>query len=245
MPANRKAPQRRHGRPLRRLPSSDSQSMRYLRRFPSAAEAIPVERAVAEVVCRLILFRKPMERGSDFLRLGASAAGGLMVWSEYVLDRMIDELQQKPRRRSRFDSADEDSSVHPLSDARPLAMVSSTASGWARTTCAQRTGGPGRTGGPVQRLVFTADQRLLPAQPPGPRHLAMGSPGGTVRPPCPIRSTPPIWPRVWGWTLRARLLELIGLCIEVPALLRALAAIEVGDFKHRPRPGRSVRVHGG
>jgi hypothetical protein len=123
MPANRKAPQRRHSARSGRVPSIDSQSMRYLRRFPSAAEAIPVERAVAEVVCRLILFRKPMERGSDFLRLGASAAGGLMIWSEYLLDRMIDELQQKPRRRSRFDSADEDSSVHPLSDARPLAMV--------------------------------------------------------------------------------------------------------------------------
>ena len=123
MPANRKTPQRRHSVRSGRVPSNDSQSMRYLRRFPSAAHAIPVERAVAEVVCRLILLRKPMERGSDFLRLGASAAGGLMIWSEYLLDRMIDELQQKPRRRSRFDSADEDSSVHPLSDARPLAMV--------------------------------------------------------------------------------------------------------------------------
>jgi SpoVK/Ycf46/Vps4 family AAA+-type ATPase len=33
----------------------------------------------------------------------------------------------------------------------------------------------------------------------------------------------------------ARLLELIGLCIAAPALLRALAPIEVGDFKHVAR----------
>jgi hypothetical protein len=95
MPANRRIPPRPAAEARRDL-ASESQSMRYLTRCHSAEEAAPIERAVAEVVCRLILFRKPMERGSDFLRLGASAAGGLMVWSEYVLDRMIDELQQKP-----------------------------------------------------------------------------------------------------------------------------------------------------
>ena len=72
MPANRKAPQRRHGARSGRLPSIDSQSMRYLRRFPSAAEAIPVERAVAEVVCRLILFRKPMAVSYTHLTLPTS-----------------------------------------------------------------------------------------------------------------------------------------------------------------------------
>lgn len=108
--------------------------MRYLRRFPSAAQAIPVERAVAEVVCRLILFRKPMERGSDFLRLGASAAGGLMIWSEYLLDRMIDELQQSRVAGPGL--------ILPMKTARftlsrmlvRLRWFSSTASGLARTT---------------------------------------------------------------------------------------------------------------
>lgn len=74
----------------------ESQTMRYLSRFQHPDEALPIERSVAEVVSRLILFCKPMQRGSDFLRLGASAAGGLLVWSEYVLEWVIDDCGSTP-----------------------------------------------------------------------------------------------------------------------------------------------------
>ena len=98
MPTNRRIPRRRPAAEARRDLPCESQSMRYMTRFPSAEEAAPIERAVAEVVSRLILFSKPMERGSDFIRLGASAAGGLLVWSDYVLDRVMEEVSKKSRR---------------------------------------------------------------------------------------------------------------------------------------------------
>lgn len=81
--------------------------MRYLSRFQHPDAALPIERSVAEVVSRLILFCKPMHRGSDFIRLGASAAGGLLVWSEYVLEWMIDGLRENPRRHARGEPVDE------------------------------------------------------------------------------------------------------------------------------------------
>jgi SpoVK/Ycf46/Vps4 family AAA+-type ATPase len=236
MPANRKTPQRRHSVRSGRVPSNDSQSMRYLRRFPSAAEAIPVERAVAEVVCRLILFRKPMERGSDFLRLGASAAGGLMVWSEYLLDRMIDELQQKPRRRSRFDSADEDSSVHPLSDARPLAMVQLNGE-WVGENDLKLC----ELVDPDELAVLSNDWFSPLINDYSLRSRLAHDTLQWVRQACPSRPLPYQINAAYlaeGLGLDAagaRLLELIGLCIEVPGLLRAFAAIEVGDFKRTAR----------
>lgn len=107
MPTKRRIPRHRPaGIALREQPN-ESQALRYLSRFQHPDEALPIERAVAEVVSRLILFCKPMERGSDFLREGASAAGGLLVWSEYVLQCVIDELREKGSRHARFDPAKE------------------------------------------------------------------------------------------------------------------------------------------
>ena len=106
MPTKRQSPHRQPAGIAQLEPPAESQTMRYLSRFQHPDEALPIERSVAEVVSRLILFCKPMQRGSDLIRLGASAAGGLLVWSEYVLEWVIDELREYPRRHVRGEPVD-------------------------------------------------------------------------------------------------------------------------------------------
>ncbi len=235
MPANRRIPRSRPAAKARRDLSCESQSMRYLTRFPSAEEAAPIERAVAEVVSRLILFRKPMERGSDFIRLGASAAGGLMVWSEYVLDRMIDELRHKARRQSDSDAVEEDP-VDWVVPGRPLSMtqlngdwvgendmvlselvdpdeLSSLSNDWFSPLIRD-----------YQLRSQLAHDTLRWVRQAAPTH------------PLPHQTNAAYLAEGLGLEAAgARLLELIGLCIAAPALLRALAPIEVGDFKRAAR----------
>ncbi len=234
MPANRRIPPRPAAEARRDL-ASESQSMRYLTRCHSAEEAAPIERAVAEFVSRLILFRKPMERGSDFIRLGASAAGGLMAWSEFLLDRMIGELRHKAGRRSRSDAVEEEQLDWAL-PGRPLSMVRLNGE-WV-----------GENDMVLSELVDPDELATLSNDWFTPLiqdyQLRSRLAHDTLRW---VRQAEPAQPLphqtnaaylAEGLGLDAaggRLLELIGLCVAAPALLRALAPIEVGDFKHVAR----------
>ncbi|HQC99227.1 MAG TPA: AAA family ATPase [Aquabacterium sp.] len=209
--------------------------MRYLRRFRSAAEATPVERAVADVVCRLILLRKPMERGSDLIRMGASAAGGLLVWSDYVLDRIVEEVGKKSRRGADADPDDDwlpsflraepklptmkvsgDSIGEPdlylseLLDPDELATLSND---WFAPLIKDYPLRSRLARDTLQWLGQAAPAHQLPHQ-TNAAYLADG---------------------LGLDAAGARLLELIGLCIAAPALSRAFASIEVGDFKRTAR----------
>ena len=104
MPTNRRINRRRDANgSMPRRPNA-SRAQRFLSRFEHSDDAEPIERAVAEVVCRLILGMKSMERGNDFIRLGAAAAGGLLAWSDQVLDQLVDGLRKKGGRRTRLDA---------------------------------------------------------------------------------------------------------------------------------------------
>lgn len=95
MPTNRRINRRRETDGSVPVRPHASTGPRYLSRFEHPDDALPIERAVAEVVCRLILCMKSMERGNDFIRLGAAAAGGLLVWSDHVLNQLVDGLRKK------------------------------------------------------------------------------------------------------------------------------------------------------
>lgn len=209
----------------------ETQAMRYLTRFQHPDAALPIERAVAEAVSRLILFCKPMDRGSDFLRLGASAAGALMVWSEYVLDRVIEELRENPCRHSRADpekrSLDDHTRVHRqlsmmrlsgdligdrdiyLSELVDPEDVVSLSNDWFNPLIRDYQLRSRLAHDTLQWLRQSAAPASLPHQVNAvflAEGLGLGDEG-------------------------ARLLDLMGLCISAPALRHALASIQLGDFK--------------
>jgi hypothetical protein len=242
MPANRRIPPRPAAEARRDL-ASESQSMRYLTRCHSAEEAAPIERAVAEFVSRLILFRKPMERGSDFIRLGASAAGGLMVWSEFLLDRMIGELRHKAGRRSRSDAVEEEQLDWAL-PGRPLSMVRLNGE-WV-----------GENDMVLSELVDPDELATLSNDWFTPLiqdyQLRSRLAHDTLRW---VRQAEPAQPLphqtnaaylAEGLGLDAaggRLLELIGLCVAAPALLRGIGPHRSGRLQtRRTHPGRPDRL---
>lgn len=122
MPTNRRINRRRDADGSVPNRPNASTVQRYLSRFEHPDDAEPIERAVAEVVCRLILCMKSMERGNDFIRLGAAAAGGLLVWSDHVLDQLVDGLRKRGGRRTRLD-ADEASKVEFSLNRRELSLT--------------------------------------------------------------------------------------------------------------------------
>src|SRR5450830_64388 len=208
----------------------ESQAMRYLSRFQHPDAALPIERSVAEVVSRLILFCKPMHRGSDFIRLGASAAGGL-VWSEYVLEWVIDELRESPRRHARGEPVDESLQDCTRSH-RQLALMKLSGD---------------LIGEDVMRLSELVDPEELVnlsnewfnpliRDYPLRSRLAHDTLQWLRKSPVP-ESLPHQANAVFladGLGLDpagARLLDLIGLCIAAPALNNALATIDISDFK--------------
>jgi hypothetical protein len=245
MPANRRIPPRPAAEARRDL-ASESQSMRYLTRCHSAEEAAPIERAVAEFVSRLILFRKPMERGSDFIRLGASAAGGLMVWSEFLLDRMIGELRHKAGRRSRSDAVEEEQLDWAL-PGRPLSMVRLNGE-WVgeNDLVLCELVDPDELATPVERLVFTPlIQDYSAAQPVGARHLAVGPAGRAGPEPLPYQTNAAYLAEGLGLDAAGgRLLELIGLCVAAPWAVAGIGGHRGGRLQaHVARVlGRPVRV---
>jgi SpoVK/Ycf46/Vps4 family AAA+-type ATPase len=207
----------------------------YLKRFQQPDEAPPLDRAVAEVVARLILLRKPMERGSDFLRMGASAAGGLLVWSDYVLDRLMDEVGKRSRRAAILDP--DDDWVPALLQAGPklpTLKVSGEPIGEPDLYLSELLDPDGLASlsndwfAPLikdyalrSRLARDTLQWLdqaVPAQPlPHQANAAFLAEGLGLD------------------AAGVRLLELIGLCIATPALLRAFASVDVGDFRRGAR----------
>jgi len=209
----------------------------YLQRFPQADDAPPLDRAVAEVVARLILLHKPMERGSDFLRMGASAAGGLLAWSDYVLDRVVEELGKKSRRGAARDPDPDDDWLpaflktepkHPtlkvrgdsigepdlylseLLDPDELACLSND---WFAPLIKDYSLRSRLARDTLQWLA----QATLTARLPHQANAAFLAEGLGLD------------------AAGAGLLTLIGLCVAAPALLRALASVEVGDFRRGAR----------
>jgi SpoVK/Ycf46/Vps4 family AAA+-type ATPase len=122
MPTNRRINRRRETDGSVPVRPHASTGPRYLSRFEHPDDALPIERAVAEIVCRLILCMKSMERGNDFIRLGAAAAGGLLVWSDHVLNQLVDGLRKKGGRRTRLD-ANEASKVEFSLNRRDLSLT--------------------------------------------------------------------------------------------------------------------------
>lgn len=231
MPTKRQSPRRQPAGIAQHEPPAESQAMRYLSRFQHPDAALPIERSVAEVVSRLILFCKPMQRGSDFLRLGASAAGGLLVWSEYVLECVIDELRENPRRHARGESVDESLQDCTRSH-RQLALMklSGDLIGEGDMYLSELVD--------PEELVSLPNDWFNPLIRDYPlrSRLARDTLQWLRKSPVP-ESLPHQANAVFladGLGLDpagARLLDLIGLCIAAPALNNALATIEIRDFK--------------
>ena len=209
----------------------ESQAMRYLSRFQHPDEALPIERSVAEVVSRLILFCKPMQRGSDFLRLGASAAGGLMVWGEYVLEWVIAELRENPRRHARGELVDE-SLQDCTRNHRQLALMKLSGDLIGENDMhlsalvdpEELVNLPNDWFNPLirdysmrSRLAHDTLQWLRKS--PAPESLSHQANAVFLADGLGLDPA------------GARLLDLIGLCIAAPALNNALATIDIGDFK--------------
>ncbi|MDD5029773.1 MAG: AAA family ATPase [Rhodoferax sp.] len=231
MPKKRQLSRRRStGSIFQELPL-ESQAMRYLSRFEHPDAALPMERAVAEVVCRLILSCKPMQRGSDFLRLGAAAAGGLLVWSEYVLDGMFVELRNKHRHDEQGEAEDESFEDDTRSH-RQLALMkvsgdliddgdmvlSELIDPEELTSLPNDWFNPLIRGYPLRSRLARDTLEWLRKSPapeslPHQVNAAFLADGLGLDP------------------AGVRLLDLIGLCIAVPALSDALANIEISDFK--------------
>lgn len=231
MPTKRRIPRHRPADKALQEQPVESPTPRYLSRFQHPDEALPIERAVAEVVSRLILFCKPMERGSEFIRLGASAGGGLLVWSEYVLECVIDELREKPRRHARVDLIEEslpdctrshrqlsmmkvngdligdrDIYLSELVDPEDLVSLSND---WFDPLIRDYQ----------LRSRLAKDTLHWLRQSPSPESLPHQTNAAFLADGLGLASA------------GARLLDLMGLCITAPALLKALASIEIGDFK--------------